>query len=98
MDNYDKAMMNYNKMCKKIHNRLAKTGEMDEKSFKICCEALKEYAGKRKDMFTALIKNPETKFGILFKFFGSALIASIFKKLSNDEIFKIAFGDDVVIA
>lgn len=85
--------MNYNNM-RKIHNSIAKIGEMDEKSFKMCCEVLKEYASIRKDMFTILIKNPETKFGILMKALGSALIASCFKKLDNDEIFKIVFGEE----
>lgn len=88
--------MNSIKKCEKIHNSIAKTGEMDEKSFKICCEVLKEYASARKDMFTILINNPETKFGILMKAFGSSLIASCFKKLDNAGIFKIAFGDKVI--
>lgn len=90
-------MYNYNTI-KKIHDNLAKNGEMDEKSFKFCCKILKEYASSRMEFFTFIISKPENKFGILFKIFGSGLIASIFKKLSNDEIFKIAFGEENVIA
>lgn len=90
--------MYYYEHINKIHNYIAKNGEMDEKSFKFCCKILKEYANSRREFFTFIISKPENKFGILFKIFGSGLIASIFKKLSNDEIFKIVFGEDNVIA
>lgn len=90
--------MNSIKKCEKIHNSIAKTGEMDEKSFKICCEVLKEYATSRKDMFTFFINKSDMKPLILLKIFGSSLIASCFKKLDNAGIFKIAFGEESVVA
>lgn len=65
---------------------------MSENDFKKYCAILKDYAISRKELFTILIKNPETKFGILFKTFGSGKVAKHFSKLDMDEILKIAFS------
>ena len=65
---------------------------ISEVDFKKYCAILKEYASIRKECFTILIKNPETKFGILFKTFGSGKVAKHFSKLDSDEILKIAFA------
>ena len=56
------------------------------------CAILKDYASIRKEFFTILIKNPETKFGILVKTFASCKVAKHFSKLDSDEILKIAFA------
>ena len=65
---------------------------ISEVDFKKYCAILKDYASIRKEFFTILIKNPETKFGILFKTFGSGKVAKHFSKLDTDEILKIAFA------
>ena len=65
---------------------------ISEVDFKKYCAILKNYAITRKEFFTILIKNPETKFGILFKTFGSGKVAKHFSKLDTDEILKIAFA------
>ena len=65
---------------------------MSKNDFKKYCAILKNYASIRKEFFTILIKNPETKFGILFKTFGSGKVAKHFSKLDTDEILKIAFA------
>ena len=65
---------------------------ISEVDFKKYCAILKDYAIPRKECFTILIKNPETKFGILFKTFGSGKVAKHFSKLDSDEILKIAFA------
>lgn len=76
--------------------RLIKKNNTDklisEVDFKKYCAILKNYASIRKECFTILIKNPETKFGILFKIFGSGKVAKHFSKLDTDEILKIAFA------
>lgn len=65
---------------------------MSENDFKKYCAILKNYASIRKEFFTILIKNHETKFGILFKTFGSGKVAKYFSKLDTEEILKIAFA------
>lgn len=65
---------------------------ISEVDFKKYCDILKDYASIRKEFFTILIKNPETKFGILFKTFASCKVAKHFSKLDSDEILKIAFA------
>lgn len=65
---------------------------ISEVDFKKYCAILKDYASIRKEFFTILIKNQETKFGILFKTFGSGKVAKRFSKLDSDEILKIAFA------
>lgn len=65
---------------------------ISEVDFKEYCAILKDYASIRKEFFTILIKNPETKFGILVKTFASCKVAKHFSKLDSDEILKIAFA------
>ena len=65
---------------------------ISEVDFKEYCAILKNYAIPRKECFTILIKNPETKLGILFKTFASCKAAKHFSKLDTDEILKIAFA------
>lgn len=65
---------------------------MSENDFKKYCSIMKDYASIRKEFFTILIKNPETKFGILLKTFGSGKAAKYFSKLDTEEILKIAFA------
>ena len=65
---------------------------ISEVDFKEYCAILKNYAVPRKEFFTILIKNPETKFGILVKTFASCKVAKHFSKLDTDEILKIAFA------
>ena len=76
-----------------IVNRLNNTDKpISEVEFKEYCAILKDYASIRKEFFTILIKNQNTKFGILFKTFGSGKVAKHFSKLDTDEILKIAFA------
>ena len=65
---------------------------ISEVDFKKYCAILKDYAIPRKECFMILIKNQETKLGILFKTFGSCKVAKHFSKLDTDEILKIAFA------
>ena len=65
---------------------------ISEVDFKKYCAILKDYASIRKEFFTIIIKNPETKFGILVKTFASCKVAKHFSKLDSDEILKIAFA------
>ena len=65
---------------------------ISEVDFKKYCAILKDYAIPRKECFTILIKNPETKLGILIKTFASCKVAKHFSKLDSDEIIKIAFA------
>lgn len=78
------------RLIKSNNNNTDKT--MSENDFKKYCDIMKNYASIRKEFFTILIKNPETKFGILFKTFGSGKVAKHFSKLDTDEILKIAFA------
>lgn len=75
-----------------INKKKNNANSISEVDFKEYCAILKNYASIRKEFFTILIKNPETKFGILFKTFGNGKVAKHFSKLDTDEILKIAFA------
>ena len=84
--------MNIVNRLMRLNKKNNNANSISEVDFKEYCAILKNYASIRKEFFTILIKNQETKFGILVKTFGSCKVAKHFSKLDTDEILKIAFA------